>query len=51
MTPIIDMHCDTVYKIYELRRQGQDVELRSNNLHLKVRCLTLLNFYKRIGLH
>ena len=34
MTPIIDMHCDTIYKIYELRRQGEDVRLRSNNLHL-----------------
>ena len=34
MIPIIDMHCDTIFKIYELRRQGQDVRLRSNNLHL-----------------
>ena len=34
MIPIIDMHCDTIFKIYELRRQGQDVKLRSNNLHL-----------------
>ena len=34
MIPIIDMHCDTIYKIYELRRRGQDVKLRSNNLHL-----------------
>ena len=34
MIPIIEMHCDTIYKIYELRRKGQDVRLRSNNLHL-----------------
>ena len=34
MIPIIDMHCDTIFKIYELRRQGQDVKLRCNNLHL-----------------
>ena len=34
MLPIIDMHCDTIFKIYELRRQGEDVRLRSNNLHL-----------------
>ena len=34
MIPIIDMHCDTIFKIYELRRQGEDVRLRSNNLHL-----------------
>lgn len=34
MIPIIDMHCDTIFKIYELRRQGEDVGLRSNNLHL-----------------
>ncbi len=39
MIPIIDMHCDTIYKIYELRRKGQDVELRSNNLHMDLmRC-------------
>lgn len=34
MIPIIDMHCDTIFKIYELRRQGEDVVLRRNNLHL-----------------
>ena len=34
MIPIIDMHCDTISKIYELRRQGEDVGLRRNNLHL-----------------
>ena len=34
MIPVIDMHCDTIYKIYELRRQGEDVRLRSNSLHL-----------------
>lgn len=34
MTPIIDMHCDTIYKIYELRRQGENVGLRSNKLHV-----------------
>ena len=34
MIPIIDMHCDTIFKIYELRRQGEDLGLRSNNLHL-----------------
>ena len=37
MIPIIDMHCDTIYKIYELRRQGEDVRLRSNNLHLDLK--------------
>ena len=34
MTPIIDMHCDTIYKIYELRQQGENVGLRSNKLHV-----------------
>lgn len=34
MIPIIDMHCDTIFKIYELVRQGEDVVLRRNNLHL-----------------
>ena len=34
MIPIIDMHCDTIYKIYELRRQGENVGLRSNKLHV-----------------
>ena len=34
MIPIIDMHCDTIFKIYELRRQGEDVVLRRNNLHV-----------------
>ena len=34
MIPIIDMHCDTIFKIYELRRQGEDVVLHRNNLHL-----------------
>ena len=34
MMPIIDMHCDTISKIYELRRKGEDVGLRRNNLHL-----------------
>ena len=28
------MHCDTIYKIYELRQQGENVELRSNKLHV-----------------
>ena len=34
MIPIIDMHCDTIYKIYELRQQGENVGLRSNKLHV-----------------
>ena len=34
MIPIIDMHCDTIFKIYELRRQGESVGLRRNKLHL-----------------
>ena len=34
MIPIIDMHCDTIFKIYELRRKGEDVGLRRNSLHL-----------------
>ena len=34
MIPIIDMHCDTISRIYELRRQGEDVGLRRNHLHL-----------------
>ena len=34
MIPIIDMHCDTISKIYELRRKGEDVGLRRNDLHL-----------------
>ena len=34
MIPIIDMHCDTISQIYELRRKGEDVGLRRNDLHL-----------------
>ena len=34
MIPIIDMHCDTISKIYELRRKGEAVGLRRNDLHL-----------------
>ena len=33
MIPIIDIQCDKIFKIYELRRQGEDIRHRSNNLH------------------
>lgn len=31
---IIDMHCDTISRIYEERKQGKPVKLRSNHLQL-----------------
>ena len=34
MIPIIDMHCDTISKILNLRQKGQDAGLRGNSLHL-----------------
>ena len=33
MIPIIDIQCDKIFKIYELRPQGEDIRHRSNNLH------------------
>ena len=29
-----DMHCDTIYEIYEARKRGEDLCLRRNTLHL-----------------
>lgn len=34
MYPIIDMHCDTISKIYERRQKGETVCLRENDMHL-----------------
>ena len=34
MYPIIDMHCDTISKIYERRKKGETVGLRENDMHL-----------------
>ena len=31
---VIDMHCDTIERIYRQRREGQDTALRENGLHL-----------------
>lgn len=32
--PVADMHCDTISEIHARRKQGQDVSLRKNELHL-----------------
>lgn len=34
MFPVIDMHCDTISKIYEHRKKGENVCLRENDMHL-----------------
>ncbi len=31
---VIDMHCDTIERIYRQRREGRDTALRENGLHL-----------------
>ncbi len=31
---VVDMHCDTIWEIYKRRQEGQDVNLRSNDLHI-----------------
>ena len=34
MFPVIDMHCDTILSIYCAKRQGREVRLRENGLHV-----------------
>ena len=34
MYPVIDMHCDTISKIYKRRTDGEAVSLRENDMHL-----------------
>lgn len=34
MIPIIDMHCDTISRVLDLRREGNSTGLRRNRLHL-----------------
>jgi len=34
---IIDMHCDTIYKIAKEKRQGNQMSLRQNNLHIDLK--------------
>ena len=34
MYPIIDMHCDTISKIWKRRKDGETVSLRKNDMHL-----------------
>ena len=31
---VIDMHCDTIYKLLSLQEQGTPKKLRQNHLHL-----------------
>ena len=31
---VVDMHCDTIARIYEIRNQGEETGLGKNNLHL-----------------
>ncbi len=33
---VIDFHCDTISEIYEMRKKGQDINLKSNNIHLDI---------------
>ncbi|WP_297132685.1 dipeptidase [Terrisporobacter sp.] len=33
---IIDFHCDTISKIYDYRNNGEDINLKQNNLHLDI---------------
>lgn len=34
---VVDMHCDTVYEIYERRKKGQKVRLLENDLHIDLK--------------
>ena len=36
---IYDLHCDTISRIYELRKQGKEAELYKNDLHLDIQKL------------
>lgn len=31
---VVDMHCDTIWEIYKRRQEGEQVNLRSNDLHV-----------------
>ena len=31
---VVDMHCDTMWGIYQRRQAGENVGLRSNDLHI-----------------
>ena len=31
---VVDMHCDTIYELYERRKKGQEEKLSENDLHI-----------------
>ncbi len=31
---VVDMHCDTIYELYERRKKGQKEKLSENDLHI-----------------
>ena len=31
---IVDFHCDTISQLYDIRQNGEDINLRKNRLHL-----------------
>lgn len=33
---IIDFHCDTISQLYEIRKSGENINLRNNRLHLDI---------------
>lgn len=33
---IVDFHCDTISQLYDIRQNGEDVNLRQNRLHLDI---------------
>ena len=50
MIPIIDMHCDTIFKIYVLRCQEEDVGLRRSNLHLGLLRMNIDGYREQVTL-
>lgn len=36
MMKVVDMHCDTISAIYLQRKEGQDVSLKQNQLHISL---------------
>ena len=33
---VVDMHCDTIYEIYERRKKGQKINFKENDLHINL---------------
>ena len=33
---IVDFHCDTISELYNIKQNGEDINLRKNRLHLDI---------------